>query len=72
MNTIRSRPIAIIDSGLGGLTVASALRQTLPMEDLIYFGDTAACPTAPNPPPPLPALSGRLYGFCCPLIQNMS
>jgi glutamate racemase len=39
-----SGPIAVIDSGLGGLTVAGALRRGLPAEDLVYFGDTAHLP----------------------------
>jgi glutamate racemase len=37
-------PIGLFDSGVGGLTVASALRLTLPAEQLIYFGDTAHLP----------------------------
>ena len=37
-------PIIVIDSGLGGLTVVRALRQTLPAEDIVYFGDTARLP----------------------------
>lgn len=37
-------PILVIDSGLGGLTVARALRRRLPHEKLIYFGDTARVP----------------------------
>jgi len=37
-------PIAIFDSGLGGLSVVRHLRQVLPHEDLIYFGDTARIP----------------------------
>jgi len=37
-------PIAVLDSGLGGLTVVNALRRVLPAEDLIYFGDTAHLP----------------------------
>lgn len=37
-------PILVIDSGLGGLTVARAIRSVLPREDLIYFGDTARLP----------------------------
>lgn len=37
-------PIIVLDSGLGGLTVARALRAALPHEDLIYFGDTARLP----------------------------
>ena len=36
--------IAIFDSGVGGLTVARAIREVLPQEDLIYFGDTARVP----------------------------
>ena len=37
-------PIGIFDSGLGGLTVAAAVRRTLPSERLLYFGDTAHIP----------------------------
>lgn len=36
--------IGIIDSGIGGLTVVSALKQRFPDYDLIYFGDTAHAP----------------------------
>ncbi len=38
------QPIGIFDSGIGGLTVARAIRDLLPAEDLIYFGDTAHLP----------------------------
>ncbi len=37
-------PIGVFDTGAGGLTVLSALRQELPDEHYIYFGDTAHCP----------------------------
>lgn len=37
-------PIAVFDSGLGGLSVARALRALLPAEDIVYFGDTARVP----------------------------
>src|SRR4051812_20798144 len=37
-------PIVVLDSGLGGLTVAAALRKALPHDDLLYFGDTARVP----------------------------
>ncbi len=43
-------PIVVIDSGLGGLTVVRALRQTLPDDDLIYFGDTARLPYGSKSP----------------------
>lgn len=36
--------IGIFDSGLGGLTVYEAIRQQLPDENIIYFGDTARVP----------------------------
>jgi glutamate racemase len=41
---INNRPIGIFDSGFGGLTVMAAIKKTLPMESLIYFGDTAHVP----------------------------
>ncbi|MDR9419365.1 glutamate racemase [Gracilimonas sp.] len=37
-------PIGIFDSGIGGLTVAKAVIDALPNEDIIYFGDTARVP----------------------------
>lgn len=43
------RPIGIFDSGFGGLTVARALMDLLPDEDLVYFGDTARYPYGPRP-----------------------
>ncbi|MFZ1693562.1 MAG: glutamate racemase [Flavobacteriales bacterium] len=39
-----NRPIGIFDSGIGGLTVAQAIRQALPTERLLYFGDNAHMP----------------------------
>jgi len=38
------QPIGIFDSGIGGLTVIRKLRELLPNERLIYFGDTARVP----------------------------
>ena len=38
------RPIGVFDSGLGGLTAVRSLREILPGEDLVYFGDTARVP----------------------------
>ncbi|MCF8379964.1 MAG: glutamate racemase [Bacteroidales bacterium] len=37
-------PIGLFDSGVGGLTVAAAIKQVLPNESMIYFGDTAHLP----------------------------
>ncbi len=39
-----SGPIGVFDSGIGGLTVAHAIKQAMPNERLIYFGDTAHLP----------------------------
>jgi glutamate racemase len=38
------RPIGVFDSGIGGLTVVSALRTLLPDESIYYLGDTARVP----------------------------
>ncbi len=36
--------IGIFDSGIGGLTVAHAIKKELPEEQILYFGDTAHLP----------------------------
>jgi len=41
---LATRPIGVFDSGIGGLTVVRALRERLPNEDIVYFGDTARVP----------------------------
>jgi glutamate racemase len=42
-------PIGVFDSGVGGLTVARALLDQLPHEELLYVGDTAHGPYGPLP-----------------------
>ena len=42
------RPIGMFDSGFGGLTVARALIDLLPAEDVVYFGDTGRYPYGPR------------------------
>lgn len=37
-------PIGVIDSGVGGLTVAKQLMRGLPNEDILYFGDSENMP----------------------------
>ncbi len=39
-----NRPIGVFDSGVGGLTVAKEIKQLLPHENIIYFGDTKHLP----------------------------
>ena len=43
-----SRPLGMFDSGVGGLTVARAVIDLLPHEDLVYFGDSARLPYGPR------------------------
>ncbi len=40
----RERPIAVFDSGVGGLTVLHELLVSLPGEEFLYLGDTARFP----------------------------
>jgi glutamate racemase len=42
-------PIGIFDSGVGGLTVARAILDQLPHEEIVYVGDTAHVPYGPKP-----------------------
>ncbi|GAA1817682.1 glutamate racemase [Planosporangium flavigriseum] len=42
-------PIGIFDSGVGGLTVARAILDQLPHEQVLYVGDTANVPYGPKP-----------------------
>lgn len=39
-----SAPIGMFDSGVGGLSVMKEVRALLPLEDIIYYADTAHCP----------------------------
>jgi len=38
------QPIGIFDSGIGGLTVLREILKLMPLEDMIYLGDTARVP----------------------------
>ncbi len=39
-----NRPIGVFDSGVGGLTAVRRLRELLPNEQIIFFGDTGRVP----------------------------
>ena len=49
MSATESQPIGMFDSGFGGLTVARAVIDLLPNEDLVYIGDTGRYPYGPRP-----------------------
>lgn len=58
-----TRPIGIFDSGIGGLTVASAIRRHLPNESFVYFGDTAHLPYGDKSPELIRHYSARIAHF---------
>ncbi len=57
------QPIGIFDSGIGGLTVASAIHKHLPGETLIYFGDTAHLPYGDKAPESIRSYSIKIADF---------
>ena len=63
----RQRPIGVFDSGVGGLTVARALLDQLPGEQLRYVGDTAHGPYGPLP---LAEVRRRALAVCDSLVDE--
>lgn len=61
-------PIGVFDSGLGGLTVARALRRRLPGENIAYFGDTARLPYGTKSP----ATVHRFTRECLDFLMGLS
>lgn len=55
--------IGVFDSGIGGLTVLSAIRAKLPGHDLIYLGDTARIPYGTRSPITVVRYSMRVASF---------
>jgi glutamate racemase len=49
MSSKLSSPIGIFDSGVGGLSVLRAIREHIPEESGIYFGDQGHIPYGPRP-----------------------
>lgn len=50
MCPLPEQPVAVFDSGVGGLTVLHELLVSLPTEDYLYLGDTARFPYGERPP----------------------
>lgn len=57
----------LIDSGLGGLTVAAAVRRLLPHEHLVYFGDTARLPYGSKSPATVAEFVRQIIAYLRPL-----
>ncbi|MCE7993817.1 MAG: glutamate racemase [Roseivirga sp.] len=62
-----SDPIGVFDSGMGGLTVANAVKKTLPNERLVYFGDSAHLPYGDKSAATIQAYSVKI---CDVLLQQ--
>lgn len=60
---IAEQPIGIFDSGIGGLTVANAIRKVLPNEKIIYFGDTGHMPYGDKSPEAIRYYSLKIAKF---------
>ena len=58
-----NRSVGIFDSGLGGLTAFSALRERLPDENLIYFGDSGRAPYGGRPEEQLRRMARQNLAF---------
>jgi glutamate racemase len=63
INYLKEKPIGIFDSGVGGLTVAHAIKQILPAESLVYFGDTAHLPYGDKSAESIRYYSGKITEF---------
>lgn len=55
--------IAILDSGVGGLTVVKEVMRQLPQEKIIYFGDTARTPYGPRPGEEVKAFTKQIVDY---------
>lgn len=54
---MNSKPIAVFDSGLGGISVLRQLVRILPEENFIYFGDSLNAPYGTRPTDEIRALT---------------
>jgi glutamate racemase len=59
----KSLPVAVFDSGVGGLTVLHECLVSLPHEDFVYLGDTARFPYGDRTPEQLLAFARELSGI---------
>jgi glutamate racemase len=59
----RQAPIAVFDSGVGGLTVLHELLVWLPEEDFVYLGDDARFPSGARAPEELRSWVEQVSGF---------
>ena len=58
-----SRPVALFDSGVGGLTIWRATKKLLPQEELIFLADSGHVPYGEKSPEEIRDLSTRIVRF---------
>lgn len=58
-----TRPIGVLDSGVGGLTVLKEIMTELPQESVVYIGDSKNAPYGKRTPENIQELAGRLIQF---------
>ncbi len=58
-----NKPIGIIDSGVGGLTIWQEIARQLPHESIIYVADSKHCPYGEKTPAQIYALAKKLVTF---------
>jgi glutamate racemase len=56
-------PIGIFDSGVGGISVLRAIREQMPEESVIYFGDQVHIPYGPRPMEQIRSFSDAITKF---------
>ena len=64
-----SDPIGVFDSGVGGLSVLRAMREQMPYENMIYFGDQGHVPYGPRSMEQIQNFSEGITNF---LLYNKS
>src|SRR4051812_49965539 len=55
--------IGVFDSGIGGLTVARALRTAVPSARIVYFGDVARMPFGNKSPATITQYAREISGY---------
>ena len=64
-----NRPIGIFDSGIGGMTVLKEMKEILPNEDFIYFGDTLNFPYGNKTKEQIISFSDKIVKYL--ILQNV-
>jgi glutamate racemase len=57
------KPLGIFDSGVGGLTVAKAIHDTIPWKDILYLGDTEHMPYGDKSPETIRGYAKKITSY---------